>query len=98
MNLEKIKQFAQRLNEAGVPLPLIRLEGKPTLTGTMTVMSFTTALIGQAGKLAGFLGGIDLSQANYLFMICLGAYLGRKFQGNGTTKTVNIESKESETK
>lgn len=95
MNLiEKIKEFIKKLNDSGVPVPLIRINGNPTLTGTMVVISFNTALLGQIGKIANILGTVDLSQANYLFMICLGAYLGRKMQGNGKEMTIESEKKE----
>lgn len=90
---EAIKNGVNKLNEYGVPLPLIRVDGKPTLTGTMVFLSFNNALLGQIGKLAGFLGGIDLTQANYLFGICLAAYLGRKMQSNGATKSLDMGDK-----
>lgn len=74
----KLAKFIEDLNKKGIPVPLVRLNGKPTLTGTMTVLSFTTALLGQLGKISNVLGEVDLTQANYLFLICLGAYLGNK--------------------
>jgi hypothetical protein len=86
--VSKLKDFINKLNAAGVPIPLIRLDGKATITGTMVFISFNTALLGQLGKIAGLLGGIDLTQANYLFGICLAAYLGRKMQGNGKDQTL----------
>ena len=92
--LNKIKSFIDKLNSYGIPLPLLRIDGKATLTGTMVVISFLTAFIGQAGKISKFLGDLDLSQANYLLGICLAAYLGRKFQGDSTKKTVTIEDKQ----
>lgn len=93
--LEKLKDFVRKMNEAGIPLPLVRLNGKPTLTGTMTIMSFTTALVGQLGKITKLLGEIDLTQANYLFLICLGAYLGnKKIVGDGKSVTVEEPGKE----
>jgi hypothetical protein len=91
--VDKAKDFINKMNAAGVPIPLIRLNGSPTLTGTMVVLSFTTALLGQLGKLSKVLGEVDLSQANYLLLICLSAYLGRKFQGNG--KDVTVDKDES---
>lgn len=87
---DAVKVLVQKMNESGVPLPMIRVNGAPTLTGTMAFISFNTALLGQVGKLAGFLGGIDLTQANYLFGICLAAYLGRRMTGNGTAKSVEM--------
>lgn len=86
---DKIKDFINKLNANGIPLPLIRLSGKPTFTGTMTFISFNTALLGQIGKVTKLLGEVDLTQANYLFLICLGAYLGRKFQGDGKAASLS---------
>lgn len=79
------------LNDKGIPLPLIKINGKPTFTGTLTFISFNTALLGQIGKVANLLGPVDLTQANYLFLICLGAYLGRRIQDNG--KGVDVPEK-----
>ena len=78
--IDKLKSFIKKLNDAGVPIPLIRLNGTPTFTGTMTFISFNTALLGQIGKIGNIIGTVDLTQANYLFLICLGAYLGRRIQ------------------
>lgn len=97
--LDKFKEFVKTLNEYGVPLPMLRIDGKPTFTGTMVFISFNTALLGQIGKVTNLLGPVDLTQANYLFLIALGAYLGRKIQGS--KDKVEIEStqdSEKETK
>ena len=87
--MDKIQQFFAeqfaKLNALGFPIPLIRdpKTGKGSVTLTLVFISFNTALLGQFGKAVGFLGGVDLSQANYLFLMSLGAYLGRKMQGDG---------------
>lgn len=86
--ISKLKELIQKMNESGVPLPMIRVNGKPSFTATLTFISFNTCLIGQSGKLAGFFGGIDQSQCVYLFIICLGAYLGRKLQ----TKDITVST------
>ena len=86
--MNKITAFIEKLNASGIPLPLIKLNGKPTFTGTMAFISFNTALLGQVGKISKILGEVDLTQANYLFLICLGAYLGRRFQGDGKTASL----------
>ncbi len=78
--IERIKKLIQQMNEAGVPLPMIRVDGKASLTATFAFLSFNTALLGQIGKVAGYLQGIDLVNANYLFLMTLGAYLGRRLQ------------------
>ena len=95
--VEKLKAFVDSLNEKGVPLPMTRdpNTGRASMTATMTWISFNTALLGQLGKLTNIIGPVDLSQANYLFLMCLGAYLGRRMQGDSAKKTVVIEAPES---
>ena len=92
--VDRIKQIIVKLNEQGVPLPMARVNGAPTLTGTMVIMSFTTCLLGQIGKVTKLLGEVDLTQANYLLLICLSAYLGRKMQGQGNGKDVTLDKDE----
>jgi hypothetical protein len=86
--LDKAKELIKKLNEQGVPLPMVRVNGAPTLTGTLVVLSFTTALLGQLGKLAHFFGNVDLANSNYLFGIALSAYLGRKMMGSKDSVTI----------
>lgn len=93
--LDKLKNMFDCLNKKGIPLPLIRINGAPTFTGTMTFISFNTALLGQIGKVTKLLGEVDLTQANYLFLICLGAYLGNKTI-NTDGKTVKVEELKKE--
>lgn len=81
--VSKIKDFINSMNSKGIPVPMIRVNGKPSITATMTFLSFNNALMGQLGKVAGFLGGVDLTQANYLFGVCLSAYLARKHLPGG---------------
>lgn len=92
--MDKIKDFIKKMNDAGVPLPLLKVNGQASFTATMTFLSFNTALLGQIGKVTNFLGPVDLTQANYLFLICLGAYLGRRLQTNG--KDMTLENKPDE--
>jgi hypothetical protein len=80
---EKLKALFQKMNEFGVPLPMIRVDGKPSITATFAFVSFNTALFGQIGKLAKVLGPVDLDAANYLFFGCLAAYLVRRMTGDG---------------
>jgi hypothetical protein len=76
--IDKIKSIIQKMNEHGIPLPMLRIDGKPSITATFAFISFNTALFGQIGKIANVLGAIDLDAANYLFFGCLFAYLGRR--------------------
>jgi hypothetical protein len=92
--LHKVKKLFQSMNERGIPVPLFRLDGKPSLTATFAIISFNTALLGQIGKVTKILGAVDLSSANYLFFGCLAALLGRRMIGNG--KSISVESKKQE--
>ena len=82
------------MNEAGIPLPMIRVDGKPSITATFAFISFNTALFGQFGKFAKLTGTIDLDSANYLFFGCLAAYLGRRMTGDG--KKIETEGKKED--
>lgn len=74
-----MRDFFNKLNEKGIPLPMIRVNGSPSITATFAFISFNTALLGQIGKVTNLLGTVDLDAANYLFFGCLFAYLGRRF-------------------
>jgi hypothetical protein len=76
--VEKIKELFKKMNQYGIPLPMIRVDGKPSITATFAFISFNTALLGQIGKVTKILGTVDLDAANYLFFGCLFAYLGRR--------------------
>lgn len=89
--MEKIKDFIKRLNEYGVPLPLFRIDGKASLTGTMVAISFAFALFGEFAKLSKLFGEIDLTQANYLFLICLGNYAHKRIVADPNKKTITLE-------
>jgi crotonobetainyl-CoA:carnitine CoA-transferase CaiB-like acyl-CoA transferase len=94
--MEKLKELFRKMNESGIPMPMIRVDGKPSITATFAFISFNTALFGQIGKVANFLGDVDLSSANYLFFGCLAAYLGRRMTGDG--KKIEISDKENNVK
>jgi len=76
--MKKLKYIFKRMNEYGIPLPMIRVDKKPSITATFAFLSFNTALFGQIGKVTKILGDVDLDAANYLFFGCLFAYLGRR--------------------
>ena len=89
---EKIAEFIKKMNEQGIPLPMIRVDGKPSITATFAFIAFNSALFGQLGKIANIFGTIDLDAANYLFFGCLFAYLGRRMTAD--KGKIEVESKE----
>ena len=76
--MKNLKDLFKRMNQYGIPLPMIRVDNKPSITATFAFISFNTALLGQIGKITKILGTVDLDAANYLFFGCLFAYLGRR--------------------
>lgn len=92
--MEQIKEIFRKMNESGIPLPMIRVNGKPSITATFAFISFNTALFGQIGKVTKLLGPVDLSAANYLFFGCLAAYLGRRITGDSKNITIDETSKD----
>lgn len=92
--MDKIKELFKKMNQYGIPLPMIRVDGKPSITATFAFISFNTALLGQIGKVTKILGTVDLDAANYLFFGCLFAYLGRRM----TADKGKIEFNEKEEK
>jgi hypothetical protein len=92
--VNKLKNIFKKMNQYGVPLPMIRVDNKPSITATFAFISFNTALLGQIGKVTKILGTVDLDAANYLFFGCLFAYLGRRM----TADKGRIEFNEKEEK
>ncbi len=82
------------MNQHGIPLPMIRVDNKPSITATFAFISFNTALLGQIGKVTKILGSVDLDAANYLFFGCLFAYLGRRMTADNGK--VEVDKKEDE--
>jgi uncharacterized membrane protein YfcA len=94
--IDKIKSVIAKMNEYGIPLPMLRIDGKPSITATFAFISFNTALFGQIGKVAKVLGDVDLNAANYLFFGCLFAYLGRRMTAEKGKIEVSDKSEKSE--
>lgn len=82
--IEGLKKFAHKLNEKGIPLPMIRdpKTGLGSVSLTMVVASFTVAILGMVGKISKLLGDIDMTQALWLLGISCSLYFGRRVSGN----------------
>lgn len=96
--ISKIKEFVNSLNSKGVPIPMVRdpKTGDASMTATLVFLSFNNALLGQLGKISGLAGGVNLDQANYLFLACLGGYLGRRWtSGKGKPATIDNSPEKS---
>lgn len=93
--IEKWKEIVRNANEKGVPLPMVRADGKASLSATLVFLSFNTWLVSVVGKAAGALGGMDSGACLQMFMVCAGLYFGRKFQRD-EKGGVSLEGKEGE--
>lgn len=94
--IEKLKDFANRLNKLGVPTPMLRdpKTGVASVSLTMMFISFTLCAVGLLGKASGFLGGVDLSQALTLLGITSSLYFARNFNSKSGDSAISEEKKE----
>lgn len=94
--MNKLKELVEKLKSDGVPLIFFRdyATGKPSITFTMTVVSFVLCVLSVIAKIdhSSLFGDIDYSETSNLLIISLGAYIGRKFQSNG--KEVSLEKED----
>jgi len=89
------KEFVDKMNKVGVPLPTVRdpKTGLGSISLTLVFISFNIVLVGLVGKWAGALGGIDITQALNLFYGTAALYWGRKFQKD-EKGAVSLEKKD----
>jgi hypothetical protein len=84
----KWKEFVDKMNDKGVPLPMIRdpqtLEGSVSLT--LVVISATLVVTGIVGKWSGRLGGIDMNNAMQFFYASCTLFFGHNWVNKGTAK------------
>lgn len=88
------RNLVRYMNEHGIPLPMIRVEGKASFSATLTFLAFNAWLVSVVGKAAGALGGMDTNATFQMFIACAGLYFGRKFQSDSKGE-VTLESAES---
>ena len=84
--INKIKAFIQKLNEKGIPTPILRdmVSSKPSITYTMTLISFILVLL-SLFKFGETKLGLHFDQCLQLLGYVGIGYIGRKFQkGNET--------------
>jgi hypothetical protein len=81
MSIQSIKDFINKMNLAGVPMPVMR-DPKTSLgsiTATLVVLSSILMIVSLISS------KVDKSGAVEFYVISLGAYLGRKFQTKGAS-------------
>lgn len=82
---EKIKQFISKMNEKGIPVPMIRdpKTGIGSVTLTLVFISANVVLVSLLNSFANIFKGVDVANSLAWFSICLASYLGRKMQKDG---------------
>jgi hypothetical protein len=79
--VDKWKEFVNKMNDKGIPLPMIRdpqtLEGSVSLT--LVCMSSFLVVVGIVGKAAGLIGGIDMTSAFNFFYASTTLYFGHSW-------------------
>lgn len=104
------RDLVNRMNEKGIPVPMARSNGKPSITATMVMVSFALCaipvllMIGTViTKLAGVFTLNDaneqqlmnaFSSAIQLYIASLGAYLGRGMQRGSDGKVIMEKASE----
>jgi len=97
--LEYLKTLNRDMNTNGFAIPLARdpKTGQASLSMTLTIISFCIAAAGEVGKLAHFMQGVDLQQANYLFCASAALYYARgSIKTDGKTITVTPTDKDNQ--
>jgi hypothetical protein len=82
---DKIRAFIRRMNEKGIPAPMVTdgTTGKPSVTLTLVVVSAFYVQLALLNSFAAVFKGVDVTNALYWHGMALAAYLGRRVSGDG---------------
>ena len=74
-----MKTLIARMNELGVPLPMVRdpATGKGSVSVTLVVISGGYVMLALLNSAAQLIKGVDVVNALYWFGMCYSGYLGR---------------------
>ena len=92
--MKKWKELCRKLNEKGIPVPLVRdpKKDRGSVSLTLVFISFNVWLVSIVGKAADVLGGMDTDSALQMFLATAGLYWGRKLtSGKGETSLDGLE-------
>lgn len=108
--IEWWKNLVNSMNEKGIPIPMVRVNGKASVTGTMVIVSFflcTVPTLLMIATVIAKLGGLfEITKANedqlmnafssaiQLLIASLGGYLGRGMQ-RGSDGKVSIDKSDN---
>jgi hypothetical protein len=85
--MNRLKEFIKKLEEAGIPVVLLRdpVTKTQSLTFSLVIISALLVIFGLVGKFAKLAGGFDIENSLSFFYGCAGMYLGRKITNNNNT-------------
>lgn len=77
--MQKLKELIQKLNEKGVPLPVLQdmVTKKPSITYSTFIVATLIYIVSLFDAAQKALGGIDKAESGEFFLIAAGLYLGR---------------------
>lgn len=83
--LDKIKEFVNKMNAAGVPMPMVRdsKTGQGSVSLTLVFLSSLYVQLALLNSFAQFFKGVDIQNALYWHGLCLTLYFGRSFKKDG---------------
>lgn len=93
--MEQLKELFRRLNEAGIPVPLFRVDGKPSVSFTLVVVSTFFVMMALLNSFAAVFKGMDTQSTLYWAGMCYSLYFGRKLSGDGKSITIDEKSKDN---
>jgi hypothetical protein len=97
--IDKIKAFIVKMNQYGIPVPMIRepKTQQASVTLTLVVVSFAMVVLSLVGSITAKVKGIDVNNSLELLMISLGAYLGRHYQKGQGISSDSTQKEEPKT-
>lgn len=81
--LQNWKGFIAKMNEQGIPIPMVRYKGEGNPALTLVVISATLVVVGLLSKWAGAIGGIDMTNAMQFFGISTTLFFGHSWVHKG---------------
>jgi hypothetical protein len=94
---DKWLQIINNMNSKGIPIPMVRDEGRASESLTLVVISSLLVIIGIVGKY-GLDLKIDVNQALQFFYASAGLHFGRTWiNGSNRIEGTNKEEKEKNT-
>jgi hypothetical protein len=85
VDFSKFKGFFSKLNDLGIPVPLIRdpKTGKASVSLTLVFISSFYVQVAILNKFAQLFKGVDTETSVQFFLICSGLYFGRTLTKDG---------------